>query len=51
MAVDIVFIIVLILMIDYDFVVFPQSVQENTILVVKSQSKTLKAIISSKLCE
>jgi len=39
-------------MIDYDFVVFPQSVQENTILVVKSLSlKTLKAIISSKLYE
>ena len=44
--------IVLILMIDYDFVVVPQSVQENTILVVKSfSSKTLKAIVSSNLCE
>ena len=38
-------------MIDYDFVVVPQSVQENTILVVQSlSSKTLKAIVSSNLC-
>ena len=52
MAVDIFFIIVLIVMMDYDFVVFPQSVQENTILVVQSLlSKTLKTIISLKLCE
>ena len=44
--------IVLIFMIDYDFVVVPQLVQENTILVVKSlSSKTLKAIVSSNLCE
>jgi hypothetical protein len=44
--------IVLILMIDYDFVVVSQSVQENIILVVKSLlSKTLKAIVSSNLCE
>ena len=53
MVVDIFFFkIVLILMIDYDFVVVPQLVQENTILVVKSlSSKTLKVIVSSNLCE
>jgi hypothetical protein len=35
-----------------DIVVVPQSVQENTILVMKSlSSKTLKAIVSSNLCE
>jgi hypothetical protein len=44
--------IVLIWMIDYDCVVVPQSVQENTILVVNSlSSKTLKAIVSPNLCE
>ena len=53
MIVDIFFFkIVLILMIDYDFVVFPQSVQENKIIVVKLLLlKTLKAIASSNLCE